>query len=100
MKIKKGVIMAGIQLPMRKVLIVAEKVFSEYGVELVITSCLDGVHSAGSFHPFGLAVDLRTRTFDSTAAIKLAMERIRRELGKDYDIVFEGDHMHIEYDPK
>ncbi len=32
-----------------------------FGTDLVITSGKDGQHVAGSLHPLGLAVDLRTR---------------------------------------
>ena len=100
MDIKAGVNMNGIQLVMRQVLVEAEKIWNDYGVALVITSCVDGTHSAGSYHYYGLAVDFRTRSFDSTAAVKLAAERLRRALGINYDVVIEKNHLHVEYDPK
>lgn len=68
--------------------------------KMVITSVLDGKHMKGSKHYRGLAIDVRindkpkdhihcfftTLTYDSNL--------------KDYDIVLEKDHIHIEYDPK
>ena len=100
MDIKKGVNMNGIQLVMRKVLVAAEKIWNGYGVTLVITSCVDGTHSAGSLHYYGLAVDLRSRSFDSTDLARTAARRLQRALGDDYDVVIEKTHIHVEYDPK
>ena len=63
MKIKKGVILAGIGIQMNPVLVEAEKLWEEKGAELVITSGLDGKHSLGSLHYTGYALDLLSRYF-------------------------------------
>lgn len=63
MQIKSGVVMSGLRLCMRPVLIFADEIWRKHDQELVITSALDGVHSAGSFHYYGFAVDFRTRYF-------------------------------------
>ena len=96
MKIKDGVIMAGLKLPMRLALKVANEVYKENGQELVITSGLDGTHSAGSYHYFGYALDLRTRYFVHHIALKVAKE-IQERLGSKYTVIFEGNHIHIQY---
>lgn len=82
--------------------IVAEAVYKQYGVELVITSANDGVHGGGdkkkTLHDDGLAIDLRTSNLggrESAVAAELA-----RQLGPEYDVVLEKDHIHVEYDPK
>ena len=104
MKTKDGVILAGLQLPMRHVLKHADKVWKANGQELTITSALDGVHSAGSYHPFGYALDLRTRYFADVQAInckfqlKAALENAVGLLeAAKYVIVVENDHIHVQY---
>jgi hypothetical protein len=96
MKIKKGVIMSGLQLPMRKALIEANHVYNFHNQELVITSAIDGEHSAGSYHYYGYAVDLRTRYFTDNEALDVA-KKIREKLGNDYTVLFETNHIHIQY---
>lgn len=75
-------------------------VFERVKKPLVITSGRDGKHMAGSLHYVGRAVDLRSRDL-GTDAIKVAvLNDLKKELGADYDVLFEGDHYHVEYDPK
>ncbi len=74
--------------------------------ELVITAGAegrpgDGVHGVTSLHyprncprREGLAVDLRDDFEDVFAAV------LRERLGPGWDIVAEGDHLHVERDPK
>lgn len=97
MKAKSGVIIAGLKLEMRKVLVNADKVWKAHGQELVITSGMDGVHSPGSLHPYGYALDLRTRYFDSAEHKSIAAE-LRAELGNKYNVVVHSTHIHTEYD--
>jgi hypothetical protein len=63
-----------------------------------ITSARDSVHGKGSLHPKGLAIDLRTRDLEMSRIIELASE-IKATLGKNFDVVIEQDHLHVEYDP-
>lgn len=69
------------------------------GKEIVITSVLDGKHSRNSKHYTGNAFDIRVWIYTEYQITHLT-RLIQKELGKDYDVVFEGDHIHIEYDPK
>ena len=62
---------------------------------MVITSTYEGSHSEGSLHYANLAVDIR-----KNKAKVLSYKEIKQALGKDYDVILEGDHIHIEYDPK
>lgn len=96
MKIKKGVIMQGLQLPMRRVLKLADVIYKSYGKELVITSALDGTHSAGSYHYYGYALDLRTRYFKAGYASQVAGE-LQRVLGDSYTVVLEKTHIHVQF---
>ena len=97
MKIKQGVIMAGIKLPMRKALKSANTIWQALGQELVVTAALDGEHSAGSLHYYGYAIDFRTRYFTDDEKYSAAVQ-LRKELGKGYDVVVHKTHMHVEYD--
>jgi hypothetical protein len=99
-RLKDGVIIAGLHIKMRPVLIAAEDVWRDLGrQEVVITSALDGCHSAASLHPYGRAVDLRTRVLRGID-VALAVDMLRERLGDDYDVVLEPTHIHVEYDPE
>ena len=97
MKIKPGVIMAGLQLEMRFALSFANSVYSKYGQELTITSALDGVHSASSYHYYGYALDLRTRFFDSEILDKVFSELSDYLSDYGFTVILETDHIHIHY---
>ncbi len=71
-----------------------EKLYRDVGEDLFITSLRDGNHSAGSLHYIGDAFDIGGNHF------RLDRDVIKNKLGKDFDVVNEGHHYHIEYDPK
>ncbi len=97
-KIKKGVKSEGTQPEILSAIEKANKVYSDLGSELVITSLGEGKHKKGSLHPKGMAVDLRTRDL-SKANQKAAVVRLKETLGSDYDVVLEKNHIHVEFDP-
>jgi len=68
-------------------------------VDVEINSVEDGggVHMAGSLHGVGLAVDVDT-VGDRAPDTEALGEWFRRRLPASYDVVFEGDHVHVEYD--
>lgn len=96
MKIKKGVILAGLQLPMRKALTSADVLWSNMGKELVVTSGLEGTHSAGSLHYYGYALDFRTYYFSARIKQVIA-DRLALRLGEKYTVVVEKTHIHVQY---
>ena len=67
--------------------------------EAVITSGNDGQHMQNSLHYADRAIDLRT-WFIPTKTRKLLVNELKDRLGKNFDVVDEGNHIHIEYDPK
>ncbi len=99
MRIKKGASIAGLKIEMRKVLIAADKVYKEAGKELVITSGLEGEHSAGSLHYYGYAVDIRHNFFSEAEKSEVHRALIKALPSSKYDVVWEKTHFHIEYDP-
>lgn len=81
-------------------ILVAQKVYELYETPLVITSLNDSTHSVTSFHYDGRAVDLRTRNLPVGLDPEETAQRIRDALGIDFDVLFEGDHIHIEWQPR
>lgn len=61
------------------------------------TSLLDGRHMVHSRHYSGLAADMRTwaLVWPQEFATNLALT-----LGDEFDVIFEGDHLHLEFDPE
>ncbi len=87
---------------------IVHSVLAARGVPLVITSMNDGTHNAHSarhprsLHYEGRAFDFRlpsrtTGDAGTDAAVKLDLAAA---LGSDFDLVLEGDHFHVEWDPK
>ena len=79
---------------MRPALKAADKIWKKQSRELVITSGLEGSHSAGSLHYYGLAVDLRL-----PPDLVRATRELAAELGSQFDVILEKHHIHVEYDP-
>ena len=100
LKIKPGVRLLGLQPQIVLALQVLRTVWEGFDIpELVITSVTDGQHSKRSLHHKGLAIDLRTRNIGETYLSSL-VAAAREALGVEFDVVFEGDHLHVEWDPK
>lgn len=97
MKIKEGVVLAGLSVKMRPVFLKAERLWKDYGQELVITEGTGGLHSVGSLHYYGYAVDLRNRNFTEKDKKKIVVE-LKTQLGTGYDVILHRTHIHVEYD--
>lgn len=69
------------------------------GHDATITSARDGEHMEGSRHDSGEAIDLRTRDMDRETAEQITRD-LQQELGRDYDVEIEKNHIHVEYDPE
>jgi hypothetical protein len=80
---------------------------SEDQVTVEVTSISDGVHGLKSWHYRGFAFDF-TVPNDFTGQdgrqlgpyTRKVAGQLRTELGPDFDVVIEADHVHVEYDPK
>ncbi len=97
MRVKDGtVILAGIHPLIRQAMKKAERIWIELGRPegITVTAGLDGVHSAGSWHYCGCAVDLRTHYWDDETEQKAA-DLLKAAL-PGYDIVNHGTHIHVE----
>lgn len=105
MKLKAGVTTDTLSPAMKRALPLIESAYIDEGLEFWITSANDGQHKQGSKHYTNEAIDAGTKfrltgvQYPSTVKERLAA-RIRQNLGSDYDVVVESDHIHVEHDPK
>lgn len=99
LRLKQGVRIHGIRPELLLALQISESVYREFDTELIVTSVIDGKHSAGSLHYTGSAVDLRIRHLPQNQ-VETVRDEIAERLGSDFDAVLESDHIHIEFQPK
>jgi hypothetical protein len=64
---------------------------------MVITSGREGSHSSKSLHYYGRAIDIRTRDLSTEQIVELQSE-LKSMLGRNWDVIIEPSHMHIELD--
>lgn len=81
-------------------IMVADQVYGTYDTDVVITSLNDANHSETSLHYAGNAVDIRTWTLPDDVSASMVADEIKDKLNKHYDVIFESDHIHIEYQPR
>lgn len=98
-ELKESVSLSGVRPEMVMGLVMAEGVYSFYGVPLVVTSVTDGEHGPHSRHRVGLGADLRTFNIPDGLVMNI-VEDLMKVLGPGFDIVLESDHIHLEYDPE
>ncbi len=101
----------GIQPIMRHAMKWADIVWRNLGRECVITAGTEAVkdgaliHSPGSLHPMGLALDFRTRYFDDggdEAADKLESHLNHTNSYLDtgqFQVIQHKTHIHVEFEP-
>jgi hypothetical protein len=69
-----------------------------------ITSANDSEHMDNSLHFSNRAFDIRISNIiagtEFPHAARAWAERMQIELGDDYDVLLEPDHIHVEYDPE
>ena len=67
-----------------------------------VTSANDSRHLDDSLHYTNQAFDIRIYNIigDVHCEAKLWAERLQQELGPDYDVIYEKDHIHVEFQPK
>ena len=68
-----------------------------YKYIMTITSGKDGKHMNNSLHYRGKAIDIRCRDMANPI---LVTNSLKSGLGGDFDVIYEKDHIHIEFDKK
>lgn len=86
----------GIRAEVVLAMTIAERLYDNIGQTLVITSVTDGKHMRASIHYTGGAFDIGLPINDNDGM----RQRIANGLGPDFDVVLEGDHIHVEWQPK
>lgn len=97
--IKPGVRIQGMRPELNFALQIIDGAYKDAGHDCVITAVIDGTHMAGSLHYAGCAVDVRTRDL-KPSELETLKTTLAGRLSGDFDVVLEGDHFHIEYQPK
>ncbi len=96
MKLKDHTVnMDGVDGSILYALSIVEPIMKKYG-DFVVTSAKDGQHSKKSLHYVGLAFDFRTWALADHHVRMTVFDTIKTALGRDYDVIDEGDHGHIE----
>lgn len=82
-----------------EILAAGQVVYGRYDVPCIVTAGSDGHHGEHSKHYTNEALDLRVFHLKPDD-IQPVVKGLKELLGKDFDIVLEKDHVHVEYDPK
>jgi len=104
-RFKSGVDMLGIRPELILALTVCDQVYENNGVyEMTITSLRDGTHKPSSWHYYGWAADIRSKTVGSKEAKNIMLENLRSALGSQWEVFLEYlgepiEHFHIEPSP-
>lgn len=99
-KIKDNTInLQGVCAPLTMALTTFDAIVSKYGVHTIITSANDGKHGHGSLHFIGHAVDLRIWGIEKHLA-EIKKEFLECYPNNQFDFVIEGNHIHLEFQPK
>ncbi len=100
--LKGGVDLRGIRPECVVGLLIAAQVYEARGIPFIVTAVRDGKHMEGSLHYVGQAFDCRlpSRYTTDPATDKRVIADLKDALGAQFDAVLEGDHIHVEFDPK
>lgn len=96
--LKPGVRILGLRPELILGITIAQEVYRQHSIEFVITSVMEGTHTRASIHYAGGAADLRRPPSDDVA--NLLINDLKLALGEDFDVILEGDHIHMEFQPK
>ena len=98
-ELKAGVSLVGLNIVMRKALLLCHDEYKKINVTMRITCTTGGLHSLGSLHYYGYAVDLGINNIPTIdAKNKLLLSINSRFTDTGFQIISEDDHFHIEYD--
>ena len=77
-------------------------VYQEYNIIPCVTSAAEpeSKHMTGSLHYVGLAWDFRIWGLNDPQQASNKIKRLLQDTDFRYDVIFEKDHIHIEFDSK
>ena len=90
------VVIQGLHPVMRKAMKVADALWIANGQPegITITSGMDGIHGANSWHYCGAAIDIRNHYWDHDKKARVHAE-LKKSL-PEYDVILHSTHIHIE----
>lgn len=94
-----GASLVGLKPEMSFAFVIIVVVFLNENVNCKLSSGSEGKHSRGSLHYSGLAIDVSSRGVPKKKRSSIT-RKLSLALGDEFDVVFEGNHWHIEYQPK
>lgn len=83
--------------PMVEALNVAAVFSHRAGLVVYLTSFNDHEHGPNSLHGKDWAIDLDVQG-NVTADLQRLSTYLRKHLGPEFDVVFEGNHVHVEFE--
>ena len=100
--IKEGADIRGIRPELVLAYTIILYIYTKYDdgdVQCVITEGTGGKHGVGSLHYVGQAIDLRIWGLTESEKRTLLAD-ITKSLSKQFDVILESDHIHVEFQPK
>ena len=95
-RLKSTVRAQGIRPELLLGLIIISDLCREYGITAMVTSIVDGLHMRNSLHYSGAGVDF---VIGQAPNRRVFASELRSRLGRDYDVIYGDDHIHVEYQP-
>lgn len=92
-----GARVAGLRPEIIIALMVASEIYHTYDLTCELTCGTDSKHKEGSLHYVGLAIDIALPPANVKDKI---FSELRMNLEDEFDVVLEGNHIHIEFQPK
>lgn len=99
MLFKEGISLIGVKPETILGIQICDQVYRSQGHVLFVTSVCDGDHSPSSLHYMGRAFDCRIWGLSPEELTSL-VTAIRNVLPKQFVVVLENDHIHVEFQPK
>ncbi len=96
---RHGTSIAGIKPETVIGILIANDVFKSVEQPCELSSGLEGKHSRNSLHYAGLAFDVSARDVAGSQYESITY-LLSKNLGDEFDVIFETDHWHIEFQPE
>ena len=107
MRLKDSAIPKGLKPQALLAMIIMDEVYKEDGYRFVVTSLNDSKHRDNSYHYDGYAFDCRVRSqywqqshYPDEDNARLLVSLAKERLGPCYDVIYEGNHIHCEYNAR
>ena len=101
MILKPGVRILGIKPETWAITMAADPLWMGLGLPygVTVSSGTEGRHTRASKHYAGLALDLRISDLPA-GTVQSVAEKLAANLGADFTVLLESDHIHGHYEPK